>query len=156
MPGRINSRLRQLGIELPEPSAPPAIYSPSHVLAGIVTVSGQPPYRDGVPAYLGKVGRDLSLAEGAASARLSALNVLAHLRQACDGDLDRVTGCVRMLVLVHAVPDFYDIHRVADGASALVAEIFAPLPPPTRTSLGCVTLPMNIATEVEASFTIDR
>lgn len=156
MHSRIDSRLQQLGIVLPAPSVPPAVYSPTHIGANVVTVSGQPPYRDGVPAYLGKVGRDLTLEEGIASARLSALNILSHLKDACDGDLDRVTGCVHMLVLVHAAPDFYDVHRVADGASEVFAEIFAPFPPPTRSSLGCVSLPMNIATEVEASFTFTR
>jgi len=154
MTSRIDRRLQELGIILPEPSVPPAVYSPTHFAAGIVTVSGQPPYRNGMPLYFGKVGRDLSLAEGVKSARLSALNVLAHLKQICEGDLDRVTGCVRMLVAVQADSDFHDIHHVADGASGLFTDIFTPLPPPTRTSLGCAALPMNIATEVEASFTI--
>ncbi len=154
MPSRIEHRLQELGIVLPTPSVPPAVYSPTHVAGGIVTVSGQPPYWNGSLRFLGKVGRDLTLEQGVDSARTSALNVLAHLRRACNDDLDRVTGCIRMLVLVHAAPDFYDVHRVADGASQLFAEIFAPLPPPTRSSLGCASLPMNIATEVEASFTI--
>lgn len=151
---RVEKRLRALGIELPQPSIPPAIYSPTHVNDGIVTVSGQPPYWNGTLRYIGKVGRDLTLEEGQASARLSALNILAHLRLACGGNLDRVTGCIRMLVLVQAAPDFYDVHLVADGASKLFADVFPNLPLPTRSSVGCASLPMNIATEVEAAFAI--
>lgn len=154
MPSRIEMRLRELGIELPQPSVPPAIYSPTHVNGGVVTVSGQPPYWNGTLPYKGKVGLDLTLEEGQASARLSALNILAHLRLACGGNLDRVTGCIRMLVLVQTAPDFHDVHQAADGASKLFADVFTELPPPTRSSLGCTSLPMNIATEIEASFTI--
>lgn len=154
MPNRIENCLHRLGLTLPDPSVPPAVYSAVHIHAECVTVAGQPPYWNGMPAYIGKVGHDLSLAEGKKSAQISALNVLAHLNEACEGNLERVTGCVRMLVLVNAAPDFHDVHRVADGASELFAELFAPLPPPTRSSLGCASLPMNIATEVEASFII--
>jgi hypothetical protein len=102
--------------------------------------------------YFGRAGDDVDLETARASARLSALNVLAHLER--QGDLDRVTGCVRMLVLVQAAPHFRDVHRVADGSSELFAQVFAPLPPPPRSSLGAAALPMNIVTEVEASFVI--
>jgi len=154
MSGMIEERLRKLGIELPSPSVPPAIYSPYHVYNGTVSISGQPPYWNGALMFTGKVGTTLTLEDGQRSARLSALNVLSHLKTACNGDLDRVTGCVRMLVLVNAAEEFTDVHRVADGASALLANVFSHLPPPTRSSLGCSTLPMGIATEVEVTFTI--
>ena len=147
-------RLSELGIVLPARSVPPALYSPYQRAGRRVSVAGQPPYLDGQLRYRGKVGADLTLADGADSARLSALNVLAHLLHACDGDLDRVVCCVDMIVFVNAAPDFHDVHRVADGASALFQQVFAPLPPPARSSLGCAALPMNIATEVQASFYI--
>ena len=151
---KVRTRLRDLGMLLPEAPQPAAAYSPWHRSKGIVTVAGQPPYRNGLPAFTGKLGADLTLEEGKMSARISALNILAHLENACDGDLDHVTGCVRMLVLVHATADFFDVHKVADGASELIAQAFPELGPPPRSSLGCVSLPMNIATEVEAQFTV--
>jgi enamine deaminase RidA (YjgF/YER057c/UK114 family) len=154
MSGRIVRRLRELGITLPRPSVPPAIYSPFHVWDGIVTVAGQPPYHNGDIRYFGRVGDDVDLETARTSAQLSALNVLAHLERACQGDLDRVIGCVRMLVLVQAAPHFHDVHRVADGASELFARVFEPLPPPPRSSFGAASLPMNMVTEVEASFVI--
>lgn len=154
MSSNAEKQLAAQGIELPNPSVPPALYSPVHATNGLVTISGQPPFWNGTITHYGKVGRDLSLEEGQKSARVSALNVLAHLKAACGGDLDRVTGCVRMLVLVNCSDTFNDVHRVADGASGLMHHVFPSLALPTRSSLGCITLPMNIATEVEASFTI--
>jgi enamine deaminase RidA (YjgF/YER057c/UK114 family) len=151
---RISQRLTDLGIVLPTPSVPPAAYSAFHRHAGLVTISGQPPYENGLPKFYGKVGADRTLEEGYAAARTSMLNVLAHLEIACDRDLSRVIGCVRLLVMVSAHPDFHDVHQVANGASELIIEIFEHLPAPPRSSFGCAVLPMNITTEVEASFLI--
>jgi enamine deaminase RidA (YjgF/YER057c/UK114 family) len=114
------------GIELPTPSVPPALYSPLNINGRLVSISGQPPFWNGTITHYGKVGRDLSLDEGRAAARVSALNILAHLRSACDGHLDRVTGCVRMLVLVNCVETFNEVHRVADAASGLMQEVCVP------------------------------
>ena len=152
---RISQRLKTFGIVLPTPSVPPAVYSPFHNHKGLITIAGQPPYENGVPKYFGKLGTDRSLEEGYDSARTSMLNVLAHLEIACDGDLSRVIGCVRLLVMVSAHPDFYDVHKVANGASELIVEVFEHLPAPPRSSFGCAVLPMNITTEVEASFLIE-
>jgi enamine deaminase RidA (YjgF/YER057c/UK114 family) len=149
---RVARRLADLGIVLPQPSVPPALYSPWRRTGRRVSVAGQPPYVDGAIRYRGKVGAGLSLAEGVDSARISALNVLAHLLRACEGDLDQVVCCVDMIVFVNAASDFHDVHKVADGASALLQQVFDPLGPPTRSSLGCAVLPMDIATEVQASF----
>ncbi|MFK4484935.1 RidA family protein [Bradyrhizobium sp. USDA 336] len=151
---KTEQRMNELGVLLPSPSAPPAIYSPWCRVGDLVRISGQPPYWNGSIRYKGKVGKTLSLLEGRDSARISALNVLAHLRSVC-GDLDRVVCAVHLMVFVNASADFSDVHRVADGASELLTSIFPHLPPPTRSSLGCSTLPMGIATEVEASFLID-
>lgn len=152
---RIQQRLNALGMTLPTPSVPPAVYSPFHNHNGLITIAGQPPYENGVPKYFGKVGADRSFEEGYASARTSMLNVLAHLEVACEGDLSRVIGCVRLLVMVSAHPDFQDVHKVANGASELIIEVFEHLPAPPRSSFGCAVLPMNITTEVEASFLIE-
>ena len=149
---RVARRLAELGIVLPRRSVPPALYSPYQRAGRRVSVAGQPPYLDGAVRYRGKVGAELSLDDGIDSARLSALNVLAHLLHACEGDLDRVACCVDMIVFVNAAPHFHDVHRVADGASALLHQVFDPLGPPARSSLGCAVLPMDIATEVQASF----
>lgn len=154
--GRIDDRLDDLGIVLPDCSVPPAVYSPSVCNGGMVWISGQPPFWNGRLTAIGKVGRDLTAEQGAASARVSALNILSHLRLACGGDLDRVTALIRCVVYVNAASEFDNVHHVANGASQLLAEVFAPLPAPTRSSLGCATLPMNIATEVEASFAISE
>ena len=147
-------RLKELGLELPQPSTPPALYSPFQSSGNLVFVSGQPPYLNGSLTHKGKVGKEMSLEEGRLSARQSALNILSHLKRACDGDLGRVTACVHMLVLVNSADDFHDVHLVADGAAGLIRDLFPGFPLPTRCSLGCASLPMNITTEVEATFSI--
>ncbi len=151
---KVEKRIKDLGLVLPQITEPPAIYAPYHIDRGVVTISGQPPFWNGILACTGKVGREIDLKAGQESAKTSALNIVAQLQKACDGDLDRVIGCVHMIVFVNAMPEFTDIHIVADGASGLINEIFTSLTPPTRSSLGCSSLPMNATTEVEASFLI--
>jgi len=91
MPGTIDARLAELGIELPQPSAPGANYVPFVRTGNLVFLTGQLSQWNGERRFLGKLGREFGLAEGQQAARLCALNLIAHLRVAVGGDLDRVT-----------------------------------------------------------------
>ncbi len=124
MAGNVQKRLVNLGIRLPELSKPSAIYVPFVKVGNLVFVSGQGPREDGVVKYVGKVGADFSLEEGNKAARLCGLNLLSHLREACDGDLDLVKRVVRLAGIVNCVPEFTQHPKVIDGASALFQEIF--------------------------------
>ena len=92
----IESRLAELGITLPEPPAPVATYVPFTIHQGVVTISGQLPLRDGALLATGKLGAEVSVEAGKAAARACFINVLAQLKRACGGDLDRVRRVVRL------------------------------------------------------------
>jgi enamine deaminase RidA (YjgF/YER057c/UK114 family) len=151
MAGTIDSRLAELKIKLPEPPAPVASYVPYVVSGNMVFISGQVTMADGGLQYLGIVGKELSLEEGKAAARLCAINVLAQLRAAA-GDLDRVRRCVRLGVFVNAVPGYAQHPEVANGASDLIVEVFGDAGRHTRAAVGAGSLPRNVAVEVDAVF----
>ena len=94
--GRIDARLAELGITLPQPMAPMANYVPFVRTGDLVVVSGQVPARDGKIAFTGKVGGGVTVETGQEAAKLCLINVLVHLRAACEGDLDRVVRVVRL------------------------------------------------------------
>ena len=106
MAGKIDARLKELGIELPSPPAPVASYVPYVVSGNLVFISGQVTAAADGLKYVGIVGKDLSEEDGAAAARLCAINVLAQAKAACGGDLDRIKRCVKLTVFVNAVPGF--------------------------------------------------
>lgn len=146
-------RLAALGLTLPAPFPPAASYVSVRVHGGTAYVSGHGPMRDGAAVYQGKLGADVDIETGRLSARLTALNVLASLRQEL-GDLDRVTGFLKLLVLVNATTDFTQPHLVADGASDLFYALYGPSSRHARSAIGVASLPLGIATEIEAVVTV--
>ena len=154
MTGTIDSRLAQLGIDLPSPPAPVASYVPYVIAGNIVFISGQVTLAADGLKYVGIVGKDLSLDEGKAAARLCAINVLAQLKAAVNGNLDRVRRCVRLGIFVNAVPEYTQHPEVANGASDLIQEVFGETGRHARAAVGAGSLPRNVAVEVEAVFEI--
>lgn len=154
MTGTIDRRLAQLGIALPTPPAPVASYVPYVMSGNLVYISGQVTLADGRLKYVGVVGKDLSLEDGKAAARLCAINVLAQLKAAVNGNLDRVRRCVRLGVFVNAVPEYTQHPEVANGASDLIQEVFGDAGRHSRAAVGAGSLPRNVAVEVEAVFEI--
>lgn len=152
MPGNVERRLAELNIKLPEPPSPVASYVPYVVSGNLVFISGQITMAADGLQYIGTVGKELSLEDGTAAARLCAINALAQLRAATGGDLDRVKRCVRLGVFVNAVPGFAQHPEVANGASDLIVEVFGELGRHSRAAVGSGSLPRNVATEVEAVF----
>lgn len=154
MTGKIDARLSALGITLPSPPAPVASYVPFVVSGNLVFVSGQVTLASDGLRYVGIVGKDLTLDDGKAAARLCAINVLAQVKAACGGDLDRVKRCVKLTVFVNAVPGFAQHPEVANGASDLIVEVFGNAGRHSRAAVGAGSLPRNVACEVEAVFEI--
>lgn len=154
MRSSISRRLETLGIELPVPSRPGANYVPFLRTGNLVFVTGQLAQWNGERRFIGKLGREFTLEEGQQAARLCALNVVAHLREAVDGDLDRVTRCVRIAGYVNSVPEFTGQSQVMNGASDLLLEIFGDLGRHTRLAVGVSALPYDVAVEVEGIFEV--
>jgi enamine deaminase RidA (YjgF/YER057c/UK114 family) len=147
-------RLAELGLELPAPFPPAAAYVPFRVHQGIGYVAGHGPMRDGTAAYTGKLGRDVDVPTGQKAAELTALNLLASVKAEL-GELSRVTGFLKLLVLVNATEDFAVPHQVADGASNLIHELFGPGSVHARSAIGVASLPFGISTEIEAVITVE-
>jgi enamine deaminase RidA (YjgF/YER057c/UK114 family) len=154
MSGRIDARLKELEIALPAAPAPVASYVPFVLAGNLVFISGQVTAAPDGLKYVGTVGKELTLEDGRAAARLCALNVFAQLKAALDGDLDRVKRCVKLGVFVNAVPGFSQHPEVANGASDLIVEILGEAGRHARAAVGAGSLPRNVAAEVEAIFEI--
>jgi enamine deaminase RidA (YjgF/YER057c/UK114 family) len=154
MPGRVDDRLRELGIELPAPPAPVASYVPFVTAGNLVFISGQVTMAPEGLRHVGTVGKELSLDDGRAAARLCAINVIAQLKAALAGDFERVKRCVKLTVFVNAIPGFTQHPEVANGASDLIVEVFGDAGRHTRAAVGAGSLPRNVAAEVEAIFEI--
>ncbi len=142
-------RLRELGIEIPEPAPSVANYVGAVRVGELLFVSGHGPYQNGEYVYLGKLGRDLDVAAGQAAARIVMVNFLATVR-AVLGSLDHVERVVKLLVMVNSDPDFADQPLVANGASDLLVEIFGKeRGQHGRSAVGMGALPMGISVEIE-------
>lgn len=149
----IDARLAELGIVLPTPPAPVASYIPFVEVGGLVHISGQVSM-DAAGGIKGKLGGGLSLEDGQRAARLCGLNLLAQLRAACGGDLDRVLRAVKLNGFVNVTPDFADIPKVMNGCSDLMVEVFGEPGRHARSAVGMANLPMDFAVEVDAVFAI--
>jgi enamine deaminase RidA (YjgF/YER057c/UK114 family) len=152
MAGRIEQRLRELGIALPTPAAPIANYVPYAVTGTLVVVSGQIPLRDGKVAFAGKVGVDLTPEAAKEAARLCFINLLAQVKAAAGGDLDRVRRVLRLGGFIAAPAEFTGHAGVMNGASDLAVEVFGEAGRHARTTIGVPSLPADAAVEVEGMF----
>ncbi|MCA1940306.1 MAG: RidA family protein [Caenispirillum bisanense] len=154
MAGTVDTRLAELGITVPQAAAPVANYVGYVVSANQVFVSGQLPLADGKPQVLGKLGADVSLEDGVKAARLCAINLIAQVKAACGGELDRVVRVVRLGGFVNSTPDFTDHPKVVNGASDLMVEVFGDAGRHCRAAVGVPSLPLGVAVEIDAVFEI--
>ncbi len=127
----------------------------SIIVAGnLVFIAGQITFWNGEVRDIGKVGAEFSLEDGKEAARLCALNLLAQLREACGGDLDRIERCVKLGVFVNCVSDFDRQPEVANGASDLIVEVLGEKGRHARFAIGAGSLPRNVAVEADGIFKI--
>ncbi len=150
----IDARLKELGITLAPPPKPVASYVPFTISSHQVFISGQVPISDGALKYVGKLGVDFSVEVGQAAAQLCAINILSVLREACEGNLDRVVRCLKVNVFVNATPDYDKQPEVANGASDLFVAVFGEAGKHARAAIGMGSLPRGVAVEVDAVFEI--
>lgn len=144
----IEARLQELGIELPEVSPPLASYVPVMVQGDLAFVSGQLPFIDG-EVVTGTLGKDVELDRAIAAARACGLMILAQLKAEI-GSLDRVERIVKLGGFVASTPDFTDQHKVVNGASDLMFDVFGEKGRHARAAVGVPSLPVGAAVEVDA------
>ena len=151
--GRIEARLAELGVVLPEAAKPIANYVPAVITGNLLFVSGQVPVREGRIAYTGKLGAAVPVEMGQQAAQLCFINVLAQAA-AILGDLDRVVRVVRLGGFVAAGPEFTQHAQVMNGASDMAVAVFDEAGRHARSTIGVPSLPGDAAVEVEAVFEI--
>lgn len=148
----VAKRLQELGIVLPTPVQPVANYVPYRWSGSLLFIAGQIPLQDGQLPYLGKVGVDLSIEQGQAAARLCAINILAQVNAALNGNLDRVNACLKLGGFVNCAADFSEQPTVVNGASDLMVDVFGDKGRHARAAVGSNALPRNVAVEIDAIF----
>ncbi len=154
MNGKVEARLQSLGIVLPAAPNPVANYVPSLLAGNLLFISGQISKAADGSVTKGRLGADLTVDQGRAAARLSALNVLAQAKTAV-GDLDRISQVVRLTGFVNAAPEFVDHPQVVNGASDLMVDVLGDKGRHTRAAVGVSSLPMGCAVEVDAILLIE-
>ena len=155
MATNIDARLSELGITIPDAPAPAANYVPFTTTGNLVFVSGQVPFVDGKLTKTGHIGDNATLEDGYEQARICAINLIAQVKVACGGDLDRVRRVVKLGGFVSSTPDFTGQPGVINGASDLMVEVFGDAGRHARFAVGTNVLPLGCLVEVDGVFKID-
>ena len=153
MANTVEERLKAFGITLPEAPAPAANYVPYVRTGNLLHVSGQVAMKDG-DFVTGKLGQTMTAEEGAEAARLCALALLAQVKAACDGDLERLVRVVKLVGFVNSAPDFGQQPKVINGASDLMVEALGEKGKHARSAVGAAALPFGVAVEIEGVFEV--
>lgn len=154
MAGKFETRLVDLGVDLPEAPAPAANYVPFVIVGDLVFVSGQISKDGDGTLITGKLGDNMDVAAGQAAAKVCAINLISQLKAACGGDLDRLVRVVKLGAFVNCTQDFTDQPAVVNGASDFIGEVFGDIGTHARAAVGAPSLPLGVAVEIEGVFQI--
>ena len=150
MTGTIDAKLASLGITIPTPVAPAANYVPTVVSGNLLFVSGQISVTADGTRLTGKLGETVDAEAGRVAARQCGINLIAQIKAALGGDLDRVKRVVKLTGFVNSAPDFTDQPKVVNGCSDLFVEVFGEAGRHARSAVGVAQLPFGVSVEVEA------
>lgn len=153
MAGKIEEKLAELGVSLPDAPAPAANYVPYVISGDMVYVSGQISM-DETGLIQGKLGADFSVEQGAAAAKVCAINLLAQLKAACDGDLDRLVRVVKLGGFVNSTDSFTDQPKVINGCSDFMVDALGDIGRHARSAVSSPSLPLGVAVEIDGVFQI--
>jgi enamine deaminase RidA (YjgF/YER057c/UK114 family) len=149
----IETKLAELGVTLPDAPAPAANYVPFVQSGNLVHVSGQ--ISNGADGLIkGRLGDTMSVEDGAKAAKTCAIALLAQLKAACGGDIDRLVRIVKLNAFVASAPDFHDQPKVVNGASDFLVEALGDIGRHARSAVGVAALPLGVAVEIDAVFEI--
>lgn len=151
---RIELKLKELGILLPEPAKPVAAYIPAKQTGKLVFTAGQLPMVQGELISKGLLGQDVEIEEANKAARICTLNALAAIKGVI-GDLDRIKQIVRVVGYVASIPTFTQQPAVVNGASELLLEIFGENGKHARSAVGMAVLPLNASVEIELTVEVE-
>jgi enamine deaminase RidA (YjgF/YER057c/UK114 family) len=148
----VESRLKDLGLTLPVAAAPAANYVPYVISGKMLYIAGQIPFLNGEKMHLGRLGEAMTIPEGQEAAKACALNILAQVKAATDGDWGKVVRCVKLGGFVNCTPDFDQMPAVINGASDIMVAAFGDAGKHARFAVGAPSLPLGVAVEIDAVF----
>ena len=148
----IAAKLDSLGISLPDAPAPAANYLPFVRIGNVVHVSGQISRDDDL--ITGKLGDDMDVEAGAAAAKVCAINLLAQVKAACGGDIDRLARVIKLTGFVNSTADFTAQPQVINGASDFLVEALGEAGRHSRSAVSAASLPLGVAVEIEGIFEV--
>ena len=154
MTSKAEQRLQEIGVSVPDAPTPAANYLPFTRTGNLVFVSGQVPFVDGKLTVTGTVGKDASIEDAQGQAKVCAINLLAQLKVACNGDLDRVVQVVKLGAFVASADDFHSQPVVVNAASDLMVAAFGDAGRHARFAVGSNALPLNCLVEIDGLFEI--
>ncbi|WP_380873777.1 hypothetical protein ACFB49_43740 [Sphingomonas sp. DBB INV C78] len=146
----IEARIAELGLTLPQPAAPVAAYVPAVEANGLLHISGQLPFRQDGSLITGRLGQDVDVDAGRAAAERCGIMLIAQIKAALGGNLDRVERVVKLGAFISSTVDFTDQPKVANGASELMVAVFGDAGRHARSAVGVPVLPLGAAVEVDA------
>ena len=146
------SKIKELGIILPEAKAPVGNYLASKIVGKMLFISGQISIDGSGQLIKGKVGKDLDINAGYEAAKRCAISIIAQVKKACDNDLSKVKSCIKLTGFVNSTDDFTEQPKVINGASDLIASIFGDVGMHTRAAVSTNSLPLGVSVEVDAIF----
>ena len=148
----IYENLRKLNIEIPKPPDPVGAYVAYKKTSNLLFISGQISIDANGKITKGKLGKELSIDQGQAAAKLCAINIIAQAKKACDEKLETIRNCIKLTGYVNSTNDFNDQPKVINGASEIISAVFGENGKHTRAAISANSLPLNAAVEVDAIF----
>tara|TARA_Y100000590_G_C15162205_1_gene803999 strand:+ start:162 stop:617 length:456 start_codon:yes stop_codon:yes gene_type:complete len=150
----IAEKLKELKIEIPNAPDPVGAYVAFKKIGNLLFISGQLPISKDGNLIKGKIGKDLTLEQGQNASKLCVINILAQVKKALDGDLNKVKNCVKITGFVNSTDNFYDQPKVINPASETLSNLFGNKGKHTRAAISTNSLPLNAAVEIDAIFEI--
>jgi enamine deaminase RidA (YjgF/YER057c/UK114 family) len=155
MPHSIDGRLAGLGVVLPDAPSPAANYLPYVISENQLLIAGQAAVVDGRHKFIGRLGAEFNVADGKQAARLAAINVLAQVKAACNGDWNKLARCLRICGYLNATPEFADHPQVLDGASDFLVAAMGDAGKHVRTVMGASSLRSRTVLVIDAVFEVN-
>ena len=152
---KIENKIKELNIKLPDPKPPVGAYMATKIIGKLLYVSGQISIDENTKLITGKIGKDLNLEDGYKAAERCGLSIVAHVKNACEGDLDKVKSCVKLTGYVNSTDNFKDQPKIINGASDIITKIFDKKGEHTRAAVSVNSLPLGVAVEVDAIFELN-
>ena len=150
----IENKLKELNIELPNAPDPVGAYVAFKKINNLLFISGQLPISNDGKMIKGQIGKNLTLEDGQKASKLCVINILAQVKKALKGDLNKVKNCVKITGFVNSTDDFKDQPKVINPASETLSKLFGDKGKHTRAAISANSLPLGAAVEIDAIFEI--